>query len=138
MSENSGSMWMLTSGSYSDYSVHGIYTDQAEAEAAAAAANLGRNAYDTDYEVEVVAVLDRIVPRRISLVSVTGYPLKEGQPGEVSIGTRVVFDQQDVATSVSYDELTGRLNVFGEPEVARKVYSERAARIKADAEGITR
>ena len=36
------------------------------------------------------------------------------------------------------DENAGKLHVRGEALAARKAYSERAARIKADAEGITR
>ena len=139
MSTGRGVMWMLTSGEYSDWSVHGVYTDEAEADKAAELANLGRRgAYEDEYRAEEVAVLDGTMPRRAELINVSGFPLKDGKANEYPRGTRVVFGRQADTPYVNYDEGTGSLYIFGETEVARKVYSERAARIKADAEGITR
>lgn len=139
MKMNRAVMWMLTSGKYSDdYRVHGIYTDKAEANAAARVANFERRDYDDTYCIEEVDVLDGANPCRVPLVNITGRPLKGGEPKEHRRGAGVMAGRQDAIRYVNYNELTGILRVFGETKAARKAYAEHAARIKADAEGITR
>ena len=134
-------VWVISSGSYSDYQVHAVVKGKRkDAEALARRANVGRQ-WD-QYEIERLPVVEADV-QQVEILTLTTTLWDNGKESERGGHTRIEwpFDATYGTPAVSwrwvrapiYNNCGGRLDVYGtDHERVRRVFSDRRAQLMAD------
>jgi hypothetical protein len=123
----SRTVYAVSSGAYSDYSVGLIFETRDLAEEYCATRNTGRPAYGEEYEVEEFELHDSVPGRAECL---TGYVYPDGRTSLWKPWLR------DLPFADEKREHGGTWTFEGEPEWVRKCVSDMSARKKAIRSGI--
>ena len=132
----SGTVWMVTSGEYSDYSVSCVCATKADAEEVADRLNRSevRHAY-MRYRVEDVPL---VTPGDVRVHIALHVIFRDGETHEWTLTHTEFGDEGSRPESFAYELGESHVHVWGTDHGrVRKVFSERVARMIADREGLT-
>lgn len=136
-------MWVLSSGSYSDYRVHAVCDSKATAKRIAARAKATKSAWRSEYEIEELAYVDDPDLKPVETLDLAVDIYDDGRESEPRESFRVewefdpLYELSDClwrwVRAPIHNGRGGRLEVRGtDHERVRKVFGERRALIHSD------